>query len=63
MKSRCVCINIEILGLDVIEKRFGKETVNMFVDILRELKHYRNDKYADEILIEMVDGDIRIEIK
>jgi len=63
LKSRCVCINIEILGLDVIEKRFGKETVNMFVDILRELKHYRNDKYADEILIEMVDGDIRIEIK
>ncbi len=56
-------IHIEILGLDIIERKFGQSTVNIFIDILRELKHYRNDKYTDQILIEIVDGDTRIEVK
>ncbi len=56
-------IHIEILGLDIIERKFGQSTANTFIDILRELKHYRNDKYAEDILIEIVDGDTRIEVK
>jgi hypothetical protein len=26
-----------------------------FIDLLRDFKHYKNDKYADTILIEIID--------
>ena len=55
-------VNIEILGLDVIERKFGQEA-QIMVDVLKEFKHYRNDKYADDIHIEIVSGDIRISIQ
>ena len=57
-------IHIEILGLDVVERKFNN--MNMaatIVEILRELKHYNNDKYAHEIKIEIVDGEHRVELK
>ena len=52
-------VHIEIIGLDIIERKFGQEAQNM-VDILKEFKHYRNDRYVDDICIEIVSGDIRI---
>lgn len=56
-------IHIEILGLDVIERKFGIDTVNKMLKILKRLKHCDDDEYADEIIIEIVDGDTRIEVK
>ena len=55
-------LHIEILGLDVIERKFG-DTAKKLLDVFKEFKHYNNDKYSDDILIEMVSGDIRIEIE
>jgi len=55
-------IHIEILGLDVVERKFD-DMAAMIVEILREFKHYNNDKYAHEIKIEIVDGEHRVEIK
>ena len=55
-------INIEILGLEVVERRFP-DTAKKFVEILRRCKHYDDDRYSRDIKIEIVDGDKRIEIK
>lgn len=55
-------IHIEILGLDVVERKFGDRAA-MIVEILREFKHCSNNKYAHEIKIEIVDGEHRIEIQ
>ena len=55
-------VHIEILGLDVIERKFGEEA-QIMIDILREFKHYRNDKYSNEIQIEIVSGDTRVSLK
>lgn len=54
-------IHIEILGLDVIERKFG-DYARKLIEVFREIKHYRNDKYSHEIQIEIVSGDIRISI-
>ena len=55
-------IHIEILGLDIIEQKFGEEAQKM-VDILEEFKHYHNDKYSHEIQIEIVTGDDRVSLQ
>jgi ribonuclease inhibitor len=55
-------INIEIIGLDVIERKFDN-AAKMMIDMLREFKHYDDDYYAHEIQIEIVSGDIRISIE
>ncbi len=55
-------VNIEILGLDVIKEKFD-ETADEFIDLLREFKHYSNDKYAHEIQITIVDGESRTKIE
>ena len=54
-------LHIEILGLDVIERKFG-DAARIMISSLRELKHCDNDEYADEIQIEIVSGDIRINV-
>ncbi|MBO4983529.1 MAG: barstar family protein, partial [Clostridia bacterium] len=54
-------VHIEIIGLNVIEQKFGDEAKTM-VDILKEFKHYRNDKYAKDIKIEFVMGERRFEL-
>jgi len=41
--------NIEIYGFDVVQKKFS-EDAELFLEVLKEFKHYRNDKYA-EVLI------------
>lgn len=55
-------LHIEILGLDVIERKFSS-SASIMVETLKEIKHYRNDKYINDIKIEIVNGDTRIEIK
>lgn len=55
-------IHIELLGLDVVERKFSDMAVKM-LEILKRLKHYNNDKYAHEIKIEIVDGEHRVEVE
>ena len=54
-------VHIEIIGLNVIEQKFGDEA-KIMVDILKEFKHYRSDKYAKDIKIEIVMGERRFEL-
>ena len=55
-------IHIEIIGMDVIRDKFD-DTADMIIETLQELKHYNHDKYSDDILIEIVDGDTRTVIE
>lgn len=55
-------IHIEIIGLDVIEKQFDDAATKM-LEILRRFKHFSNDAYADDILIEVVRGSVRQKIE
>lgn len=48
--------NIEIYGFEVFQRKFQEEA-ELFLDILKEFKHYRNDKYADSICIRIIDGN------
>ena len=54
-------VHIEIIGLNVIEQKFGDEA-KIMVDILKEFKHYRSDKYAKDIKIEIVMGERKYEL-
>ena len=54
-------IHIEIIGLEVVEKKFG-DYASKLLDVFRELKHYRNNKYSEEIQIEIVSGETRVSI-
>ena len=55
-------VHIEIIGLDVIERKFDS-AAKMMVDTLREFKHYDDDFYSHEIQIEIVSGDVRISVE
>lgn len=55
-------VHIKILGWDVIEQNFCDDA-KIMVDILKEFKHYRNDKYAHEIQIEIVNGNTHTKIQ
>ena len=55
-------MHIEILGFDVIERKFGDYGIK-FVETLKDVKHYCNDKYINDIKIEIVRGNERTEIK
>ena len=48
--------HIRIVGLENIERQFGEEA-NIFLDILKEFKHYDNDRYSDDIQIEIAKGN------
>ncbi len=54
-------IHIEILGLDVVERKFDDAAKTM-IDTLREFKHYEDDEFVNDIKIEIVDGNTRISI-
>lgn len=47
-------VNIRIIGIENVEERFGSDECDMLIDTLKEFKHYRNDKYSDQINIEMI---------
>ena len=55
-------IHIEILGLDVIERKFGN-AAKMMLDTLREFKHYEDDEFIEDIQIEIVTGDNRVSLR
>lgn len=55
-------IHIEIVGLDVIERKFDG-SAKIMIEILREFKHFCNDMFFDDIKIEIVRGNERTEIK
>jgi RNAse (barnase) inhibitor barstar len=54
-------IHIEILGLEVIEQKFG-DAADKLVDILKEFKHCDDNEYTNEIRIEIVSGEKRVSI-
>ena len=56
-------IHIEIIGLDVIERKFGDDTTQKMLEILKRFKHFNNDLFSDSIKIELFSGDIRISIE
>lgn len=55
-------IHIEIIGLDVIERKFDDAAKKM-LEILKEFKHYDDDEYIHDIRIEIVDGSKHTVIK
>lgn len=54
-------VHIEIIGLEVIERKFGSASKKM-LEILKEFKHYEDDEYANDIQIEIVSGDTRVSL-
>ena len=55
-------VHIEIIGLDVIEQKFDGAAEKM-ISILRRFKHFANDRFANNIKIEVVDENGRKEIR
>ena len=55
-------IHIEIVGLDVVEQKFG-DTAEKLIGILRDFKHCYDDEYVDDICIEIVSGDVRVALQ
>mgnify|MGYP002514519226 FL=1 len=55
-------IHIEIIGLEVIERKFGDSAMKM-IEILKRFKHYANDRFSDSIKIEIVSGNTRVSIQ
>ena len=54
--------HIRIIGIENIERLFGDES-NIFLDILKEFKHYNDDMYTDDIKIEIVRGNTVITLE
>ena len=51
-------VHIEIIGLDIIERKFDGAAEKM-LEILKRFKHCDDDEYVDEIQIEIVSGTTR----
>ena len=51
--------NIEIVGIDVIEEKFGQEEADKLLSIFSEFKHDLNDAHSDEITITVIRGNER----
>ena len=56
-------MHIEIIGLDVIERKFGADTTKKMLEILKRFKHFNNDLFSDDIKIELVCGDTRVALE
>ena len=54
-------VHIEIIGLDVIERKFD-DAASMMIKILKKYKHFCDDMFCDNIKIEIVSGDTRISL-
>ena len=54
--------HIEIVGLEVIERKFG-DAASKMLEILKRFKHFSNDLFSDSITIEIVRGDKRIRME
>ncbi len=51
-------IHIGIIGLEVIERKFGDAAKKM-IEILKRFKHFNNDLFSDRIQIEIVNKSTR----
>ena len=60
-------IHIQIIGFDVLCEKLREDKmehkVTPLLETFRDFKNYCNDRYADSILIEIVDGDLRTPIE
>lgn len=54
-------INIEIIGLDVLKNKFD-DAADDLCESLKDLKHYDDDRYIDQIKIDIILGDNRISL-
>ena len=54
-------IHIEIIGIERLQSKYN-EDANIMLKILKRLKHYNDDKYKNQVNIEIVIGDARHEI-
>ena len=51
-------VHIEIIGLEVLRQSYA-DTADKMIEILQEFKHYCDDRFADNIKIEIVNGNTR----
>lgn len=51
-------IHIEIIGIEVIERKFG-DAASKMIKILKRFKHFNNDLFSDSIKIEIVRENTR----
>ena len=56
-------VHIEIIGLDVLERKFGEDTSKMFLELLHDAKERAYRVCKGVVTVEIVDGDKRIEIQ
>ena len=54
-------IHIELIGVERVQNKFPRHA-EIMLDILKRLRHWNNDKYKDQIKIEIVLGEVRYEI-
>ena len=54
-------LDLEIIGLDKIYSEF-KEDVDILVELLKDLKHIYNDKYADFVKIVIHHSNSKVEL-
>ena len=54
-------LDLEIIGLDKIYSDF-KEDVDILVELLKDLKHIYNDKYANVVKIVIHHGNSKVEL-
>ncbi len=49
-------IHMQIKGLEILRQKDFDEEIQLLFDVFKDFKHYGNDKYADTILIEIIDS-------
>ena len=54
-------IHIELIGVERVQNKFPRHA-KIMLDTLKELKHWNNNKYKEQIKIEIVIGEARYEI-
>ena len=55
-------IHIEIMGLETVDKKFDGVAKKM-MEIFKDLKHYQDDEFADEITIDILNGAVKTNIE
>ena len=55
-------IHIELIGMERVQNKFPRHA-QIMLETLKDLKHWDNDNYKDQIKIEIVIGEARHEIK
>ena len=54
-------LHIELLGFERVQRKFPDQA-KIMMEIFKDLKHWDNDSYKEQIKIEIVIGDARHEI-